>query len=548
MGNLREFTVSDFTKFLKGMINNAFPDMVAIIGEVSNFSRAGSGHIYFSLKDGMSQIKAAFFKRYNSVASFIPGNGDKVKVIGEITVYEPDGSYQIIVRRIEYDSEGLIWKQFEETKRRLAAEGLFDESIKKAVPKYPYRAAVITSSSGAAIRDFIVTAEKEGGRFHIEVWNVPVQGEAAAPKIARAIENAGRHIERYDVIVVMRGGGSLEDLSVFNDESMARAAAACPIPVISAIGHERDFTIMDFVADKRAATPTAAAVILSSGYKEALSLTEEYFDKLVKTAVTKIRFLYQHIDYIGMRLENKSPKSRLLALSGKILSWEEYLKYSMKRKLFTVYSVINRVDNVIASSNPRKKTGNFKLRIDTAEKNILNRFNSKIISAAGRINLSEKNIRIYTKKIFDVKKSYLNSVNKRIISFNPLKYAQNRSYIIYNLEKRLISVLKERQKYLRSYCSVTDRALRSGTSDVIFEKSVLLSSLEDKLKLLNPDNVLERGYAVVYHGGHVVASVNDAEIKENIEIKLKDGYIESFITGVRDKNGETLKTQKAGRA
>ena len=334
---MQEFSVAELSKILTALFKEAFPEMIAVTGEVGDLSRQNaSGHIYFNLKDGDYNISATYFKFYQNSASFIPKNGDKVRVIGELKTYDKQSKYQINVRKIEYDSEGLLWKQYEETKKKLESEGLFKEERKRPIPKYPYRVAILTSITGAVIRDFIVTTNNEKGKYLIEVWNIPVQNIENAPLIAKTIEKAGNHTERYDVIVVMRGGGSLEDLSVFNQEIIARAVVNSKVPVVSAVGHETDYTIIDFASDKRAATPTAAAIMLSSFYKAVFNDVDKYRSNIYRHMENVLQKYAQYIDYMNVKLENKSPHMKINKLYQKLIQYEKILENTINKKLYNI--------------------------------------------------------------------------------------------------------------------------------------------------------------------------------------------------------------------
>ncbi len=449
---MKNYTVSELTKSVKSILEGSFPDTVAVTGEVSNFSRASSGHMYFVLKDGGAQLRAAFFRRYAAGAgAFIPKNGDKVQAVGDITVYEADGSYQLLVKRVFYDSAGDFWRRFEETKRRLEAEGLFDSSRKRPLPAYPVRVAVVTSLSGAAVKDFIVTADRAGAKFAIEVWGVPVQGAEAAAKIAEAVNAAGSLTGRYDALVIMRGGGSLEDLAVFNDETVVRAAAGSKVPTVSAVGHERDVTVVDFAADCRSATPTAAAVLLSEGYSKALELAASLNERLVEGTVEKVQKLYQRLDYAELRLSGSSPAALMKSYGNRLDMAEKSLKFSAAERLSALKSRLQRLRIYLEGKSPASIMAAAAARLDGLERSLKNMVLSETASCKRR-----------------------------------------------------------------------------------------LETLEEKMRILNPDNVLGRGYALVMKNGGVITSAGQIGLKEDIEIKMKDGYIHSFVVGkkLEDINGQ----------
>jgi exodeoxyribonuclease VII large subunit len=250
-------SVSALTRLIKQQLENRFVD-VWVEGEASNLRIPGSGHLYFTLKDESAQLRAVLFRSSGRSVKFIPKEGQQVLCHGRMTVYEPRGEYQIVIDSIEPRGIGALQAAFEQLKERLQKEGLFDPSRKKPLPVLPRRIGIVTSPTGAAIRDILKVLSGPRARLEIVIDPVPVQGEGAAAAIASAIDELN-DLGRFDLLIVGRGGGSLEDLWAFNEEAVARAIFRSKIPVISAVGHEVDYTISDFVADHRAPTPTAAA-------------------------------------------------------------------------------------------------------------------------------------------------------------------------------------------------------------------------------------------------------------------------------------------------
>jgi len=253
-------SVSALTVRIKELLEEQVGE-VSVAGEISNFRRQASGHCYFTLKDEGAQIPCALFKGSASRLGLQPGDGVKVIAHGEVSVYEPRGAYQLIVRGLEPLGKGDLHQRFEDLKRKLQAEGLFAEERKRPLPEFVERIGLVTSPTGAAVRDVIQVLQRRCPRIALTVFGVKVQGEGAAIEVAEAIGRMGQM--DCDLLMVVRGGGSLEDLWSFNEEVVARAVVACPIPVISGVGHETDFTICDFVADLRAPTPSAAAEMAS---------------------------------------------------------------------------------------------------------------------------------------------------------------------------------------------------------------------------------------------------------------------------------------------
>lgn len=260
MSRVEPLTVSALTAQIKEILEDQVGE-VSVQGEISNLRHQSSGHYYFTLKDEGSQIPCALFKGSAGRLAVAPKDGAKVVAAGEVSVYAPRGAYQLIVRSLEPAGKGDLHQRFEELKRKLQGEGLFEESRKRSIPEFVRRVGMITSPTGAAVRDAIHVLQRRCPRIGITVFGVKVQGEGAAEEVADAIRDMGKR--DFDVLLVVRGGGSLEDLWAFNEEVVARAVAASPVPVISGVGHETDFTICDFVADLRAPTPSVAAEMVS---------------------------------------------------------------------------------------------------------------------------------------------------------------------------------------------------------------------------------------------------------------------------------------------
>ena len=251
-------TVSALNRYVKNLIDNdEILNMVYIRGEISNFKNHYTGHMYFTLKDEASLIKCVMFKTYTSNLNFIPKDGMSVVILGSVSVYERDGIYQIYVKGMEIDGVGALYAEYEKLKEKLASEGLFDDKYKKKIPMLPRSIGVVTSKTGAVIRDIINVTTRRYPAVNIKLYPAAVQGKGAAETIVKAIKYFNE-VKNVDVIIVARGGGSLEDLWPFNEEITARAIFESEIPIISAVGHETDFTIADFVADLRAPTPSAA--------------------------------------------------------------------------------------------------------------------------------------------------------------------------------------------------------------------------------------------------------------------------------------------------
>lgn len=295
------FSVSSLTRKVRGILEQGIGE-VWVDGEISNLRRQASGHIYFTLKDASSQIACVLFAGQTpQLKGMRFADGVQVRLFGELTVYEARGNYQIIVRTVQDQGAGALQAKFEELKRRLDSEGLFRQERKRTIPKFPHRIGVVTSPTGAALQDFLNVLHRRQRGIEVIIHPVRVQGKGAAAEIAAAVRDFATSslIGPVDVIVVTRGGGSLEDLWEFNEEAVARAVAESPIPVVSAVGHEIDFTICDFAADLRAATPSAAAEILSADSNEILERLSQLAIRLQRPVQNRIESTRAFLDNLG---------------------------------------------------------------------------------------------------------------------------------------------------------------------------------------------------------------------------------------------------------
>ena len=289
-------TVTDLNKYIKNKIDgDEMLNNVLVKGEISNFKNHYTGHMYFTLKDESSLIKCVMFKSYTTHLSFMPKDGMKVMVLGSVAVFERDGVYQIYAKAMKEDGLGSLYTAYEELKKKLEQEGLFEEAHKKKIPFMPKTIGVLTSNTGAVIRDIINVSTRRNPGVHIRLYPVPVQGPGAAEKIAEGIKFMNEN-KLADVLIIGRGGGSLEDLWPFNEEIVARAIYDSELPIISAVGHEADFTIADFVADLRAPTPSAAAELAVANIddvRETLKLYNNRYKVALKKKIELMRLSYE---------------------------------------------------------------------------------------------------------------------------------------------------------------------------------------------------------------------------------------------------------------
>jgi exodeoxyribonuclease VII large subunit len=303
------FSPSALVRMARDVLEDAFP-LIWVEGEISNLSKPGSGHLYFCLKDSQAQVRCAMFRSRGVLLRFKPADGQRVLARARLSLYEARGEFQLIVEHLEPTGEGALLRAFEQLKTRLAAEGLFAADLKRPLPKLARRIGVITSPTGAAIRDVLSVIRRRFPLADIEILPVPVQGRDAPAAIIAAL-NAASKARRHDVLLLTRGGGSLEDLWAFNDEALARAIRASAIPVVCAVGHEIDFTIADFAADLRAPTPSAAAELLVPDASELLRTLRHHRDRLRQHARHRLHAAAQRADHARARLAQQQPRARL---------------------------------------------------------------------------------------------------------------------------------------------------------------------------------------------------------------------------------------------
>ena len=367
-------SVSEINRRAKSILEENFP-FVWIQGEVSNFFSAASGHWYFSLKDESSEIRCAMFANKSHRITFEPKDGDHLVLNGTLSIFEGRGQYQIIVEHIELAGEGALLKAFEELKKKLLTEGLFDDSLKKKLPSYPRSIAVVTSPDGAVIQDIINVLSRRSPFFNLTVVPTLVQGEKAAPLICEALNKAS-NLENIDLIILARGGGSIEDLWAFNNEEVARAIVNCPIPLVSAVGHETDFTISDFVADIRAPTPSIAAEIISQPYSELKETLEGYQSYLLKSVESQFDSQRTRITNLIKRIRH--PGDKLREIGQKVDYLETALIQEMHQKVSFKKNQLNLTQLSLQQNSPQNKVKEAKVYLQNASKDLLKAFNLKI--------------------------------------------------------------------------------------------------------------------------------------------------------------------------
>mgnify|MGYP000669914857 FL=1 len=420
--NDKYLTVSAMTRYLKHKFDtDQNLRHVFLKGEISNFKAHTTGHMYFSVKDEASKINAIMFASSARKLNFVPADGMRVLLVGRISVYEATGNYQIYVEQMMEDGIGNLYVAFEKLKKQLASEGLFAPEHKKKIPKIPERVGIVTAATGAAIKDILSTIKRRYPICETILFPSLVQGDAAAEDIVRNIKLAQTY--DLDVLIIGRGGGSIEDLWPFNEEIVARAIYECPIPTISAVGHEIDYTIADFVADLRAPTPTGAAEI----------------------------------------------------------------------------AVPNMVDL-------QKLLAQFRIRLNEG---------------------------IYKK--VNYQRLYLESVQNSFVLKNPMMMFDGKKQTLdYLLERANQGVLKKVERMRTHMDHIKQNYLLLHPEELYKEEKLRLGTLMEKLELVNPMNVLKRGYTLTYLEDHTIGNAEDLSVGDQVKIKFHDGTILSTVTGKED--------------
>ncbi|WP_027085053.1 exodeoxyribonuclease VII large subunit [Cohnella panacarvi] len=363
-------TIRDINRLIKMKLEgDASLQDIWLKGEISNFTRHSSGHMYFTLKDEGGRLKCIMFASYNQRLPFAPKDGMKVLARGGISVYERDGQYQFYATAMQPDGIGSLYLAFEQLKRKLEAEGLFSERLKRPIPSYPRTVGVITSPTGAAVRDIIITIQRRNPAVNVLLYPVSVQGTQAAPSIVKAIA-AMNALGEADVLIVGRGGGSLEELWAFNEEAVARAVRGSRIPVISAVGHETDFTIADFAADLRAPTPTAAAELAVPHAAELRQRIAYMRGQLVRSLRNALERSRERLSRARQSPIFMQPKRSLLVQAERLDRIRERLDYRMNAQLARQSDKLARLTANLKAKSPEQQALLARQRLDTNRRSL----------------------------------------------------------------------------------------------------------------------------------------------------------------------------------
>jgi len=372
--------VSEFTREARDLLEEHF-GTVWLTGEISNLATPASGHLYFSLKDEHAQIRCAMFRNRRSPYRGTLENGTEVLLSGNVSIYEARGDFQLIVEYIEPAGEGELRRQFEELKRKLTVEGLFDPGKRRKIPERPGRIGIITSKHGAALQDMLATLTRRFPLSDALVLPVMVQGEHAAPQIAGALNMLGPG--QCDVVLLARGGGSLEDLWAFNEEIVVRAIRRCKLPVVSGVGHETDTTLADFAADLRCATPTAAAEAVTPEIESLTNSIEGQIFRLGSALDRQLQTSDQRLDNAMVRLRH--PSDRLAYQAEKLLSLGERLKTGWRLEHQSKHGRLTRCAQELQMRSPQTQVAEISARIETARTRLLDRLNQGLTQQHHRL-------------------------------------------------------------------------------------------------------------------------------------------------------------------
>lgn len=417
-------TIAELTRAVKQKLEqDPALQQVWVRGEISNFKHHSSGHMYFTLKDQQSRIRCVMFSSFNRRLAFMPKDGAMVLALGDVSVYERDGQYQFYVQDMQPDGIGSLYMAYEQLKNKLENEGLFSPAHKRQIPAFPRTVGVITSPTGAAVRDIITTLQRRLPSVSILLYPAVVQGKNAAPSICRAIELMNE-LGEADVLIVGRGGGSLEELWAFNEESVARSIFHSNIPVISAVGHETDVTIADFVADVRAATPTAAAELAVPHHMELRQRLLEMRQRLHRGLMTQYQMKKEKLQQLKKSSVLADPLKHLAQPTQKLDRLQEQLLFRMKQHLQFSYQKVMKLEQAIISHHPGGRIKHMHEKVSSLRRQLHTSANHNLMKWQTRL---QSNIR-------------------QLDALSPLKVMQRGYSLVYDeKEKAIIKSIKQLQ-------------------------------------------------------------------------------------------------------
>lgn len=508
---------SQLNRLARDLLESGFP-AVLVEGEIGSLSRPSSGHLYFTLKDAQAQIRCAMFRTKCQWLRFAPREGMRVLARGRLTLYEARGDFQLVCDTLEEAGEGALRRAFEALKARLAEEGLFDSARKRILPKFPRRIAVLTSPTGAVIRDILHILRRRFPLLDVELLPVPVQGDGAAARILDMLQKADAS-RRYDILLLARGGGSLEDLWAFNDEALARAVAACTTPVISAIGHETDFTLTDFVADVRAPTPSAAAELLAPDQEALTAQLASLYKRLHTLQASTLQQAAQRADHAWLRLQARHPQT-LLHNRALRLKQARIRLHDLQQGLLR--HARQRIDHAwlrLQAQHPRTLLHNRALRLQQVHMRQQMILQQQIRRA--RADLRQLGIRLHhqhPRRRLEILRQRLSALQSR-----PDR-----------LFERQLHLLQQRLQALatRPANAIITQLARSNDR---------VRALGRTMNGLGPQATLQRGYSILQRDdGQLVCSLHDVQPGEWLRAYVSDGWL---WVRVESLHAETLLDQ-----
>lgn len=483
----RVWKVSELTQQIGNMLEGAFPD-VWIEGEVSNFRPAQSGHLYFTLKDSRAQIRCVCFRENARLLKFRPNDGLHITLRGSLGVYETRGEYQIYVTYIEPVGLGALQLAFEQLKKQLQEEGLFEQARKKPLPVLPHCIGVVSSPSGAAIRDILRVLKRRFANVHVQLYPVRVQGDGAAGDIVAALRYFNR-VKFAEVLILARGGGSLEDLWAFNEEIVARAIADSAIPVITGVGHETDFTIADFVADLRAPTPSAAAEVVVRSRQE--------FDRHI---AENRRQLVHHIRYL---LSERRHRVRDFQSHRGFRQFQGFLRHRRQQ--------LDDFHNSLAVGLPLRLAALHERFIDSRARLLSFDLRSRAVALRRRIDQQRPQLHAALARLIDRKRRGFVAAHLRFAALD----------------------LRARVSKLRRGCELSSSQLLARMDRLLVARRRRVETAALQLRERSPFQLLERGYAIAYDAsGRVLRSPDQVELGSEVSVRLARGRLDA---AVRDK-------------
>lgn len=480
------YVVSRLVREARIALEGSF-QLIWVEGEISNLAMPGSGHIYFTLKDEAAQVRCAMFKTRNRNLRFTPKNGMQILLRVRVTLYEGRGEFQLIVEHMEEAGSGALQHAFEALKHRLGEEGLFDQAHKKSLPPLPMSIGIVSSPNGAAVHDILTVLKRRFPAAHVILYPVAVQGAGSAKQIASAVSLANMRQE-CEVLIVSRGGGSLEDLWSFNDEHVARAIFACEIPVISAVGHEVDFTIADFVADVRAPTPSVAAELAVPDAVQWLAKIQSHSRRLHLLMSHRLQNERRHLKYLQQRLPQ--PQVTINQQMQKI----DHLQQQLKRHCLNIVN------------DKRQRLDYWSVRLKHPQEKIDRQY-YKVATLLGRLQ------RIIEQKLKREQAQY-KDLKQRLQLKVPLPMIHHQQATVRQLQQQLVMIM---QKQLSQY-------------------KANLGQQMSTLAAVSPLKTLERGYSIttLVDSGRVLHRADEAKVSEHINVRLKQGQLVCEIKEVKN--------------